>query len=90
MDSQGFSQGLDDNETIDLVFSTQIGGSNQTGQGFFYSGLKGYLPDIYDDREGAAGQVNVGTMASRQTGFAAGYFYKKDNAKAPYSPSEDG
>ena len=47
LDSQGFSQGLDDNETIDLVFSTQIGGSNQTDQGLFYSGAAGALPDTY-------------------------------------------
>lgn len=91
MDSQGFSQGLDDNETIDLVFSSQIGGSNQTGQGFFYSGIRGFQPDIYDDKADAAGQPSSqGTKAENQTGFNAGYFYTKLNEKARYSPSEDG
>ena len=38
LDSQAFSQGLDDNETVDLTFSAQIGGPDTTGQGLFYSG----------------------------------------------------
>jgi hypothetical protein len=38
LDSQAFSQGLDDNETVDLTFSAQIGGPNTTGQGLFYTG----------------------------------------------------
>jgi hypothetical protein len=38
LDSQAFSQGLDDNETVDLTFSAQIGGPNTTNQGLFYSG----------------------------------------------------
>jgi len=79
MDSQGFSQGLDDNETIDLVFSTQIGGTNQTGQGFFYSGQSGFQSDVYVDLENQA----------ETTGIDYGYLYKKDNSLAPYS-SEDG
>ena len=38
LDSQAFSQGLDDNETVDLTFSAQIGGPDTTDQGLFYSG----------------------------------------------------
>jgi len=38
LDSQGFSQGLDDNETVDLTFSAQIGGANTSDQGLFFSG----------------------------------------------------
>lgn len=38
LDSQAFSQGLDDNETVDLTFSAQIGGPNATSQGLFYTG----------------------------------------------------
>jgi hypothetical protein len=38
LDSQAFSQGLDDNETVDLTFSAQIGGPNTTSQGLFYTG----------------------------------------------------
>ena len=79
MDSQGFSVGLDDNETIELTFSTQIGGTNQTGQGFFYSGQSGFQSDVYVDKENQA----------ETTGIDYGYLYKKDNSKAPYS-SEDG
>jgi hypothetical protein len=75
MDSQGFSQGLDDNETIDLVFSTQIGGTNQTDQGFFYSGLNANQPDVY-------------SSTSTQK-FGDGFMYTKNNVLGPYS-SEDG
>tara|TARA_R110000824_G_scaffold143979_2_gene311759 strand:- start:1451 stop:2653 length:1203 start_codon:yes stop_codon:yes gene_type:complete len=39
LDSQSFSQGLDDNETVDLTFSAQIGAPDTTNQGIFYSGL---------------------------------------------------
>ena len=73
LDSQGFSQGLDDNDTIDLVFSTQIGGDNQTDQGLFYSGQAGALPDKY---------------AAGTQGFADGFYYAKLNTLAPYSASD--
>jgi len=38
LDSQGFSIGLDDNETVDMTFSAQIGGATTTGAGVFCSG----------------------------------------------------
>jgi hypothetical protein len=38
LDSQNFAMGLDDNQTVDLTFSAQIGGANQQTQGLFYSG----------------------------------------------------
>jgi len=75
VDSQGFSQGLDDNETIELVFSTQLGGTNQIDQGFFYSGISSNQPDVYST-----------TKAGK---FDDGFLYEKNNNKAPYSP-EDG
>jgi len=36
LDNQSFSQGLDDNETVDLTFSAQIGGASTTNQGLFF------------------------------------------------------
>lgn len=36
LDSQSFSQGLDDNETVELSFSAQIGGASTTDQGLFF------------------------------------------------------
>jgi len=36
LDNQSFSQGLDDNETVDLTFSAQIGGADTTTQGLFF------------------------------------------------------
>lgn len=36
LDNQSFSQGLDDNETVDLTFSAQIGGATTTDQGLFF------------------------------------------------------
>ncbi|MDB4314547.1 hypothetical protein N9955_00810 [bacterium] len=38
LDSQNFSIGLDDNETVDLTFSAQIGGATSTDAGVFMSG----------------------------------------------------
>lgn len=35
LDNQSFSQGLDDNETVDLTFSAQIGGATTNDQGLF-------------------------------------------------------
>ena len=79
MDSQGFSQGLDDNETIDLVFSTQIGGTNQIDQGFFYSGEKADQKDVY----------SVAPATSDQN-FANGFLYPKNNSLPEYSSGQDG
>ena len=36
LDNQSFSQGLDDNETVDLTFSAQIGGATTNDQGLFF------------------------------------------------------
>ena len=36
LDNQSFSQGLDDNETVDLTFSAQIGGADTISQGLFF------------------------------------------------------
>ena len=36
LDNQSFSQGLDDNETVDLTFSAQIGGASTNDQGLFF------------------------------------------------------
>lgn len=80
MDSQGFSQGLDDNETIDLTFSTQIGGDNQTDQGFFYSGACT-----------AGGEINLPDNYGTSFGgrnFPRGYFYKKNQVKGKYSAGD--
>jgi hypothetical protein len=41
LDSQSFSQGLDDNETVDLTFSAQIGGASTTDQGLFFTAATG-------------------------------------------------
>ena len=38
LDSQNFSVGLDDSETVDLTFSAQIGGVGTVDQGLFMSG----------------------------------------------------
>jgi hypothetical protein len=74
IDSQGFSQGLDDNETIDLVFSTQIGGVNQTDQGFYYSGSAAGQRDIYGN-----------TPASADQNLPLGFLYDKKNILPKYS-----
>lgn len=89
MDSQGFAQGIDDNETIELTFSTQIGGDNQTDQGFFYSGActnggNTTLPDHYGTTEG-------GSFEGKN--FERGFYYVKNQAaddpsKGQYSSAD--
>ncbi len=46
LDSQKFQQGLDDNETVDLTFSAQIGGANTTTDGIFWSGAGSYTAAV--------------------------------------------
>ena len=43
LDSQSYSQGLDDNETVDLTFSAQIGGASTTNQGLMFTAATGNL-----------------------------------------------
>mgnify|MGYP003131567249 CR=1 FL=1 len=69
LDSQNFSVGLDDNETIDMTFSAQIGGPDTTDQGLFYSGAAGNAP--VEDYVG--GSIN------------RGFYYTKANEIAPYN-----
>ena len=38
VDSQSFSSSIGSNKTVDLTFSTQVGGPNDTDNGFFMSG----------------------------------------------------
>ena len=48
LDSQNFSMGLDDNETVDLTFSAQIGGVSTTTDGLFWTGAGTYVdPEPY-------------------------------------------
>lgn len=58
LDSQSFSQGLDDNETVDLTFSAQIGAPNTTNQGIFYTGKFDGLVDAVRD----TGRATVSPM----------------------------
>ena len=65
LDNQSFSVGLDDNETIDLTFSAQIGGPTTATQGLFYSGSFG---------------ENLKTSLTRNTDYAntvSGLMYAK-------------
>ena len=82
LDSQAFSLGLDDNETVDLTFSAQIGGASQTGAGLFYTGAFGMhtghklnVKDI-DYVDSITGSIlSVGGFGSKM--------YAKDQHQAP-------
>lgn len=56
LDSQAFSQGLDDNETVDLTFSAQIGGASTTTDGLFWSGSATYATAVPSSGDAVAGQ----------------------------------
>tara|TARA_R110002020_G_scaffold405919_1_gene615951 strand:- start:73 stop:1299 length:1227 start_codon:yes stop_codon:yes gene_type:complete len=69
LDSQNFSLGLDDNESVDLTFSAQIGGAKSTTDGLFMSGLFalsksaafGVIDDIEDPTHTYA-KLNAGPL----------------------------
>ena len=46
LDSQNMSSSIGDNKTVDLTFSSQIGGASDTGQGVFVSGKDAGKQDI--------------------------------------------
>ena len=62
LDSQSFSQGLDDNETVDLTFSAQIGGASTADQGLFMTKL---LADDTVSRTTAAKNATTTTDATQ-------------------------
>ena len=63
LDSQKFKIGLDDNETVDLTFSAQIGGANSTGNGLYHSGsFTGF--STVDSINTGVGTGFIGTTAS--------------------------
>jgi hypothetical protein len=43
LDSQSFSMGMGDNQSVSLSFSSQIGGPEQSGLGLFMSGYTGFI-----------------------------------------------
>jgi hypothetical protein len=67
LDSQDFSLGLDDNETVDLTFSAQIGGATQLNDGLYYTGFFASKRDVTDKRS----MVNVDSITD------SGHVYKK-------------
>ena len=67
LDSQDFSLGLDDNETVDLVFSAQLGGATQIKDGLFYTGFFASKKSATD----SSSFVNVDDITK------AGHVYKK-------------
>jgi len=56
LDNQSFSQGLDDNETVDLTFSAQIGGASTTTDGLFWSGAGTYTSAVPTSGDAVAAQ----------------------------------
>lgn len=67
LDNQSFSQGLDDNETVDLTFSAQIGGASTTDQGLFFFNQTGVIiPAIEEDAHGSVPSFSGGPPAPAQ------------------------
>tara|TARA_B100000131_G_scaffold321438_1_gene372142 strand:+ start:2966 stop:4204 length:1239 start_codon:yes stop_codon:yes gene_type:complete len=67
LDSQDFGLGLEDNETVDLVFSCQLGGATQIKDGLFYTGYFAHNKDANDKRS----YTNVDSIVD------SGHVYKK-------------
>ena len=47
LDSESFSSSIGDNKTVDLTFSTQVGGPEEQGVGVFFSGSENDTEDKY-------------------------------------------
>lgn len=62
LDSQNFSLGLDDNETVELTFSAQIGGISTTTEGLFWTGISstGYDGNLNRNTTDVGGDIITG------------------------------
>lgn len=69
LDSQSYSQGLDDNETVDLTFSAQIGGASTTDQGLMFTAATGNL--AADDSIAGVFLTGLGSTSYIVSGAAA-------------------
>ena len=65
LDSESFSSSIGDNKTVDLTFSTQIGGPEESAVGVFFSG--------YENQTGADGK-NKSFPTIENTGDGLKYF----------------
>jgi len=65
LDSESFSSSIGDNKTVDLTFSTQIGGPEESAVGVFFSG--------YENQSGADGK-NKSFPTVEDTGDGLKYF----------------
>jgi len=58
LDSESFSSSIGDNKTVDLTFTTQIGGPEEQGVGLFLTAIENYKSDN-DQKHKAPPQVKV-------------------------------
>ena len=75
LDSESFSSAIGDNKSVDLTFSTQIGGPEQQGVGVFISG--------YDNSTGADGKYKY------SPNMESGKYYKYGNIGTTGGFAED-
>jgi hypothetical protein len=79
LDSESFSSAIGDNKTVDLTFSTQVGGPEESAVGVFFSGIENAkgadnkhksFPEIADTGDGALKFFRYG--AEGTTGYYNG------------------
>lgn len=79
LDSESFSSAIGDNKTVDLTFTTQIGGPEEAAVGVFFSGFENQqgadglnksFPTVYDDGDGLKYYKygHLGTTGNEQGG----------------------
>ena len=52
LDGESFSSSIGDNKTVDLTFTCQVGGSEDTTRGLMVSGSRGGIPNLSKDIDG--------------------------------------
>ena len=62
LDSEGFSSAIGDNKTVDLTFSTQVGGPEVNDNGIFMSGFANVRGDDGKFKEPPAVGVRFGKL----------------------------
>ena len=90
LDSESFSSAIGDNKSVDLTFSTQIGGPEEAGVGVFIKGFENVTgtdgkykqPPGFSNgkyyKYGAKGTVGYPTVPVASSNYVSGFYSQQD------------
>ena len=92
LDSESFSSSIGDNKTVDLTFTTQIGGPEEKGVGLFVKAIENYQSDN-DSKWKSFPQVKIDPnqaegLPKRRKYYPNGIDGTSDEAKYPFGTEE--